>query len=409
MKYDIIIIGAGAAGLAAACEAVQCGKSVAVIERNAYPGKKLNITGKGRCNVTNDCDIETYLSNVPRGSKFLYKAINVFPPKKVIEFFESNGVKTVTERGRRVFPESNKARDITDALVRAAKGVKFIKGRVTDIIAENGKIKRVCVGTDCYECDSVIIATGGASYSATGSTGDGYTFAKKLGHTVIEPTPSLVPMNAEGDVCASCMGLSLKNVKITLLSNKNKKLYTDFGEMLFTHFGVSGPLVISASAHIKSEDFPATLNIDLKPALDEGALDKRIRNDFELYKNKDFSNALNDLLPQSIIPAVIQKSKIPPNKKVNSVTKEERRALVTAIKEFSVVLTSFRPFEEAIITRGGIKLSEVNPSTMMSKLIDGLYFAGEVLDIDCYTGGYNLQAAFATGFLAGREASARTS
>lgn len=399
----VIIIGAGAAGLMAAVTAGRNGHEVILIEKNDRFGKKLAITGKGRCNVTNDSPIDELIKNVPVNGRFLYSAFNTFSSYDTIEFFENAGVKLKTERGNRVFPESDKAQDIVNALVSEMKkyDVKTIKGTVIKIIEKNGCIDGVMLSDGkIINSDRVILATGGVSYPTTGSTGDGYKFARELGHTVTEIRPSLVPLVTGEDFCKEMMGLSLKNVAITLFENGKKK-YTDFGEMLFTHFGVSGPVILSASAHMKKNVDCYSIEIDLKPALDESSLDKRILRDFEKYSKRDFINSLSDLLPQKMIPVIVKLSGIEPHKTVCEITKEERKKLGYLLKHLTINVKAFRPVSEAIITSGGIRISEINPSTMESKIISGLYFAGEIIDVDAYTGGFNLQIAFSTGYLAG--------
>ena len=404
----VIIIGGGAAGLFAAISAAENGADVTLLEKNDRCGKKLRITGKGRCNVTNDCSTEEFLQNVPTNPRFLYSALSVLSTQDVKDFFESEGVPLKTERGRRVFPVSDKAQDIVSALVSAciARGVKIINEKVLSLIISDNTVKGV--STDCGEhlADAVIICTGGRSYTRTGSDGDGYTFAKAAGHTVTPLLPSLVPIVCAGKLCPSLQGLSLKNVSLSITDkNTKKEIYSDFGEMMFTHFGITGPMVLSASAHIpdiSSGRYEAHIN--LKPALDEKTLDARILSDFSKYSNKDLINALDDLLPKKLIPVVVSLSKIDPRKKINSITREERQSLIDVIRDLRLSLTGFRPLEEAIITKGGVSVKEIDPKTMASKKCAGLYFAGEVIDVDAYTGGFNLQIAFSTGKLAGRSA-----
>lgn len=404
----VIIIGGGAAGLFAAISAAENGADVTLLEKNDRCGKKLRITGKGRCNVTNDCSTEEFLQNVPTNPRFLYSALSVLSTQDVKDFFESEGVPLKTERGRRVFPVSDKAQDIVSALVSAciARGVKIINEKVLSLIISDNTVKGV--STDCGEhlADAVIICTGGRSYTRTGSDGDGYTFAKAAGHTVTPLLPSLVPIVCAGKLCPSLQGLSLKNVSLSITDkNTKKEIYSDFGEMMFTHFGITGPMVLSASAHIpdiSSGRYEAHIN--LKPALDEKTLDARILSDFSKYSNKDLINALDDLLPKKLVPVVVSLSKIDPRKKINSITREERQSLIDVIRDLRLSLTGFRPLEEAIITKGGVSVKEIDPKTMASKKCAGLYFAGEVIDVDAYTGGFNLQIAFSTGKLAGRSA-----
>lgn len=399
----IIIIGGGAAGMMAAIAAAD-NAAVTVIERNQKLGMKLNITGKGRCNLTNNCDVRTLTENVPTNPKFLYKAFSAFPPSAIMEFFESNGLPLKTERGRRVFPQSDSAFDVTDTLrkVLREKNVRIMRGKVTGILVENGVCNGVVVdGKQSLYADRVIVAAGGASYPRTGSDGSAYKLCRDIGHTVTSLKPSLVPLTSSDKFCAKLMGLALKNVSVSFFKGE-KLVFSDFGEMLFTHFGVSGPIILSASAYVKS--FPARMTIDLKPALDDKTLDNRIVADFSSEKNRIFANSLGGLLPRALIPVIIERSKIDPKKQVNSVTREERKTLVNLIHNFEIELNGTRPLDEAIITSGGISVKEINPSTMESKLIKGLYFAGEIIDVDAYTGGYNLTIAFATGHLAGTSA-----
>lgn len=407
---DVAVIGAGPAGLMAAYSAAMFGASVTVFEKNNRSGRKLRITGKGRCNVTNNCTVQEFMENVPKNSKFLYSAANKLTPSDVMEFFEGLGVPLKTERGRRVFPESDSAHDIANALERAVcdMGVKIkYNSAVTDILSEdteNGKkITGIRIGGNDFFAKAVIVATGGASYPGTGSTGDGYRFAEKMGIEVTEPVPSLIPVITAEDT-ADMSGLSLKNVTLTVKDKKGKAVFSELGEMLFTHFGLSGPLVLSASAHMRDGAGEYTLHIDMKPALDEKTLDQRLVSDLTKYSVKDFANSLGDLLPRVLIPEVIYRSGIDPHKKSCNVTKEERRNLCAIIKNISYTPTAFRPIDEAIITRGGIAVKGIAPGTMESKSVRGLYFAGEIIDVDAYTGGYNLQIAFSTGKLAGEAA-----
>ena len=401
MKYDVIVIGGGPAGMFAAITAAQRGVKVLLLEANGRLGKKLLITGKGRCNVTNDCTADEVLRNVPRNGRFLYSAMDAFPPQSCIRFFEDNGCRLKTERGNRVFPESDKSTSILECLQNQLKktGVTVQTGKVTNICVNDGKACGVSTSSDHFAADAVILATGGVSYPATGSTGDGYRMAQELGHTIIAAEGSLVPLETAGADCMDMQGLSLRNVAVKLLNAKGKVLYKDFGELLFTHFGVSGPTVLSASAHLKGDG--CKLLIDLKPALDEGKLNDRILRDLEQYKNRTMENALTDLLPRSMIPVVLRKLGIAAELQANSLKKEQRRALVELLKAFPVEITGKRPVAEAIITSGGVKVSEIDPKTMESKLISGLYFVGEIIDCDAYTGGFNLQIAWATAYAAG--------
>ena len=400
MNYDVIVIGGGPAGIFAAITAAQNGMDVLLLEANGRLGKKLLITGKGRCNVTNHCSAEEVLRNVPRNSKFLYSAMNIFPPERIISFFEEHGCPLKTERGNRVFPVSDRSASILDCLTRQLKqtGVAVRAGKVRKILTDDTGVTGVKTDTETFAARRVILATGGVSYPATGSTGDGYAMARTLGHTIVEPEGSLVPLETAGTDCQDMQGLSLRNVAVKLVNGKGKAVYKDFGELLFTHFGVSGPTVLSASAHLKGEG--NRLLIDLKPALDEGKLNERILRDLEMYKNRTMENALTDLLPRSMIPVVLRKLQIPPQLQANALKKEQRRALVELLKAFPVEITGKRPVAEAIITSGGVKVSQIDPKTMASKLVPGLYFAGEIIDCDAYTGGFNLQIAWATAFAA---------
>ncbi len=400
MNYDGIIIGGGPAGMFAAITAAGRGQKVLLLERNDRLGKKLLITGKGRCNVTNDCPPETVLQNTPRNGRFLFSAMAACPPRTVMDFFESHRCPLKTERGERVFPISDRAQSVLECLQREmkARGVHVRQGRVKEILLENGEVSGVSTEKEAFAARWVILATGGLSYPTTGSTGDGYTLAKALGHTVTATEGSLVPLEAEGTDCPDMQGLSLRNVAVRLVNEKNKVLFKDFGELLFTHFGVSGPTVLSASAHMKGA---CRLVIDLKPALEEGKLDARILRDLEMYQNRTMENALTDLLPRSMIPVVLRRCGIDAGMQANSLTKQQRRSLVECLKGFSLNITGKRPVAEAIITSGGIKVSEIDPKTMQSKLVPGLYFAGEIIDCDAYTGGFNLQIAWATAYAAG--------
>lgn len=410
--YELIIIGGGAAGMMAAIAAAENGmpgEKILLLERNEKLGKKIYITGKGRCNLTNACDIEELFDNVPRQSRFLFSAFYSFTNQQVIDFFEESGMKTKIERGNRVFPVSDHASDVIGALKRRIEKHQIrimYHSQVQELLFEQKKLSgvRLCDGTD-YFAPRVLIATGGMSYATTGSTGDGYRFAKSAGHSVTALSPSLVPLTVAEEDVLQLQGLAPKNVSIKIMDGK-KCIYENFGEMLFTHFGVSGPLILSASAVIneKIQKQPLTLLLDWKPALTMEQLDRRILKEFEENKNRQFKNSLSALAPAKFIPVLIERSKIPENKKINEITREERKQLTLLFKQFSVTLTGLRDFREAIITRGGIALKEVNPSTMESKLVKGLYFAGEVLDLDAYTGGFNLQIAWSSGHLAGNSA-----
>ena len=403
-NFDVIVIGAGAAGMLSAAVAAQRGKSVLLLERNDRPGKKLRITGKGRCNLTNDCDISEVLANIPTGGRFLQSVLHAFGPRDVMEFFESLGVPLKTERGGRVFPCSDKASDIVDALVRHMdkSGVTLRRGRAQRVVTEDGKATGVVTQGEVINCGAVILATGGVSYPATGSTGDGYKIAAQLGHTITPQKGSLVPLEAQQEMCSRMQGLALKNVRLSVYDGGKKPIFTDFGELLFTHFGISGPLTLSASAHMR--DFGGKkyhVFIDLKPALDDKKLDLRILRDFEKYSNRDFANALGDLLNRLMIPVFIEQSGIAPHTKVHSISREQRLELVRLFKAFRIDIDRPRPVDEAIITSGGVDLREINPKTMESKLVPGLYFAGEIIDADAYTGGFNLQIAWSTARAAG--------
>ena len=401
-KYDVLIIGGGAAGLFAAVHCGRFGKKTAVIEKNDMYGKKLLITGKGRCNVTNNCDVETVLKNIPTNPRFLYSALNGFTCEDTMNFFEWSGVPLKTERGNRVFPESDKSSDIVSALVRECRDadVEFIKDEAVKLVIENDTVTGVLCKEDTYYSEKLLVATGGKSYPKTGSTGDGYKFAKQAGHTIVEIRPSLVPIVTKEKEPAEMMGLSLKNVALSVFKGNNAKpIFNEQGEMLFTHFGVSGPLVLSASSHIRDvNDGEYKISIDLKPALDEETLDKRVLRDFTEAKNRDFQNSLGKLLPSKMIPVIVKLSGIDGTKKVNEITREERQGLVRLIKNLTFTILKFRPVDEAIITSGGVSTKEINPKTMESKIIKNLHFAGEVIDCDAYTGGFNLQIAFSTAY-----------
>ena len=405
MNYDVIIIGGGASGLMCAGTASQRGKNVLIIEKNQRPARKVMITGKGRCNVTNNCDPQEFLKNVPTNPKFLYSAIYSFTPADTISLFESLGVLLKTERGNRVFPISDKAVDIVDALAKYAESANFICNEVKNLLTDNNRvIGVVCADGKEYFAQSVVIATGGYSYQLTGSTGDGYALADSVGHKIEPCTASLVPIESNDSFCSDMSGLSLKNVTLSVYKvGQQKPIYSELGEMLFTHFGISGPLVLSASSHFKfnsNEKYFAS--IDLKPALSIEKLDARILRDFEEFKNKEIKNALVKLVPSTMILHIIKKADISPDCKTHSITREQRKRLCETIKNFTVSLERFRPINEAIITSGGVCVKEINPKTMQSKIMNGLFFAGEVIDVDAYTGGFNLQIAFSTGYLAGK-------
>lgn len=402
METDVIIIGGGAAGAMAGVLCSQRGRKTIIFEPNGKIGKKLLITGKGRCNVTNNCTPDELLKNIPRNPRFLYSAFSRFSSADTMELFEGFGVPLKTERGNRVFPVSDKAADIVSALDRNLKknGVRIIKEKVTDIIVVDGVCKGVVAGGKQYFSQSVLLATGGKSYPLTGSDGSGYALAEKTGHTVTPLEPSLVPIVCSEKYCADMMGLSLRNVTLSLYDGK-KKIYSELGEMLFTHFGVSGPLVLSASSHIsKMESGRYKILIDLKPGLSLKQLDARIQRDFSENINRIFGNSLSKLLPAKLVPTAVRLSGIPGETKVNQITREERLAFAQLLKEFPLTVKGFRPIEEAIITSGGINIKEINPKTMESKLVQNLYFAGEIIDTDGYTGGFNLQIAFSTAFCA---------
>lgn len=400
MKFDGIIIGGGPAGMFAAITAAVKGSKVLLLEKNDRLGKKLLITGKGRCNVTNHCTAQEVLQNTPKNGRFLYSSMTAFPPENTIAFFESHGCNLKTERGNRVFPISDRSQSILSCLeneLRAQK-VTIRSEAVQGILTRDNKAYGVRTEKGEYTSEWIILATGGVSYPATGSTGDGYKMAHDLGHTIIPQEGNLVPLEVEGSDCPDMQGLALRNVAVKLVNAKGKTLYKDFGELLFTHFGISGPTVLSASCHLKGEG--CRMVVDLKPALDENKLDDRILRDLELYQNRSMENALTDLLPRSMIPVVLRRLDIEPEMQANSLTKQKRRAMVDLLKNFSLTVTCKRPVAEAIITSGGIKVSEIDPKTMESKLVSGLFFAGEIIDCDAYTGGFNLQIAWATAYAA---------
>lgn len=405
---DIAVVGGGAAGLVAAIHAARLGATVTVFEKMDHPARKLRITGKGRCNVTNHCTRDEFFANITGNARFLYSAWDRFSSEDTEAFFEELGVPLKVERGNRVFPVSDKATDVVDALVRECRacGVHIRHATVVGLQIADGSATGVLLPTGAESFDAVIVATGGLSYPRTGSTGDGLRFAREAGLAVTPTVPSLVPLVEEGRFCASVQGLSLRNVRLTAYDTaKGKSVFSDFGEMLFTHYGLSGPLVLSASAHLKDmEAGRYELRIDLKPALDEKTLDARLLADFAKYQNRDFLNALSDLLPQKLIAPLVARSGIDPRKKVNAITKEERARLLALLKALPIQIRGFRPIDEAIVTKGGVALSEIAPGTMGAKRVKNLYFAGEVLDLDAYTGGFNLQIAFSTAVLAGESA-----
>lgn len=409
MKTSLLVVGGGASGLTAAGFASREGVKTTVLERRERPARKLLLTGKGRCNLTNDCpSLQKLVENVPRNGKFLYGAFSRFMPADVMKFFEGEGVKLKTERGGRVFPVSDSAADIADALVKfAGRGAKIVRGRAARLLFDGSSVSGVETESgDVVKAEKIIIATGGLSYPNSGSTGDGYKLARSAGHAVIKPVPSLVPLELCEGFCADLAGLSLRNTAIRVVdSESGKTVYTDFGEMLFTPFGASGPMILSASAHMRDmKKGKYKIFIDLKPALSLEKLDARILRDFSENPNKNFINALDSLLPKKLVPVVAKLGGLKASLKVNQITRESRLKLARLLKEFAVVVSDFRPIEEAIITSGGVDVSEINPKTMESKLAKGLYFAGEVIDADAYTGGFNLQIAFSTGRLAGLSA-----
>lgn len=411
---NVVVIGGGPAGMLASISSAQEGNKVILLEKNNILGKKILITGKGRCNITSSLEISDFINNVPGNGRFLYSAFENFNNTDIIELLKKEGVNVKEERGNRIFPVSDRAEDVRFALEKATRdaGVQVkLNTKVTGIEVENGSVKKVNFEGGSVCTDKVILATGGKSYPLTGSTGDGYKIAEKVGHTIKNVRGSLVPLIAEKSVCSKMQGLSLRNVGIVLYDiEKDKKIYSDFGEMLFTHFGVSGPTILSGSAHLlrykeidkKIADKKIILKIDLKPALSFEQLDARVLRDFTEVKNKQFKNSLDKLLPRKMIDVIIDKSKINPEKHVNEITREERLNLVKLLKDFEVRIDGFRPVEEAIVTAGGVNVKEINPKTMESKLVSGLYFAGEIIDVDAYTGGFNLQIAYSTGFTSGK-------
>lgn len=403
--YDVIVIGGGAAGMMAAGVAAQNGYQTLLVEKNTRLGRKLIITGKGRCNITNDCDVDQVIASVPSNGRFLYSAVSKFPPQDVIRFFEDLGVPVKTERGNRVFPQSDCSYDVVDAMGRFVReqGAKILTGTVSRLLFQDGAVSGAELedGRQIW-ADHVIVCCGGMSYPGTGSTGDGYRLAQQAGHTVTPLRPSLVPLTAYGRECAAMQGLSLKNVAIQVYDTKKQHMiYEDFGEMLFTHFGLTGPIILSASSHMRDMG-PGRyeIHLDVKPALTPEQMNARLQRDFEKNQNKDFINSLSELLPRKMIPVMVEKSGIAPDTKCNQITRQARQAFGRLLKDFRIVVKGFRPIEEAIITSGGVCTKEVSPKTMGSKLVPGLSFAGEVLDVDAYTGGFNLQIAFSTGRLA---------
>ena len=417
----VIVIGGGPAGMMAAITSAENGNKVNLIEKMPSLGRKLCITGKGRCNITSSLEMEDFIKNTPGNGMFLYSAFNNYTNQDIISFLENQGLKVKEERGNRIFPVTDTARDVLNCFIKRLNELNvkiMLNTKVTEIVTENTdtnskKVVGVKTENEVIKADKVIIATGGKSYPTTGSTGDGYSFAKALGHTIKDVKPSLVPLESYDKECVKeLQGLSLKNVEINIIDEtKGKTIYNDFGEMLFTHFGVSGPTILSGSAHLVRyknidgllKDKKIALTIDFKPALTEEKLDSRILRDFEELKNKQFKNSLDKLLPKKLIPVIIQRTGINENKKVNEITKEERRKIIKELKSFKIHIKGFRPIEEAIITSGGINIKEINPKTMESKIVNGLYFAGEVIDVDSYTGGFNLQIAYSTGYTAGKE------
>ncbi len=404
-EADAVVIGGGAAGMMAAVTAAERGRRIILLEHESFCGKKLRITGKGRCNVCNNCpDIRAFLKHVPQNPKFLYASLSRFGPSETMAFFTESGVPLKTERGNRVFPVSDRAHDVANALEKRMRraGVRLLIAEAREILADGGRVQGVRTAEGDILCENVLLATGGMSYPGTGSRGAGYAIARQLGHRVTPLRPSLVPLECAEKDCGAMQGFSLKNVTLTVKDSQNKALFSELGEMLFTHFGVSGPLVLSASAHMRAfGQEPYRLEIDLKPGLDADKLDARLLRDFEKYKNREFQNALGDLAGRAMIPVLVQRSGIPPETRVHSITREQRKELIRLLKAFSLTVTGPRGLEEAIVTSGGVDVSEVDPRSMESKRIHGLYFAGEILDVDAYTGGFNLQIAWSTGHLAG--------
>lgn len=402
LSADAVVIGGGAAGMMCSLVAAQRGLDVILLEPNKTLGRKLRITGKGRCNVTNNCDIKDFLTNIPGDGRFLYSALNRLSPRETMQFFESLGLPLKTERGNRVFPVSDNANDVAGTLARNLErsGVRHIRESAKHIITENGEVTGVKTDSGVISCRAAVICTGGLSYPLTGSTGAGYKMARELGHSIAPCRPSLVPLESDDEYCAQMQGFSLKNVTLSAYEN-DKLIFRELGEMLFTHFGVSGPLVLSASSHMRNfGSAKYRLSIDLKPALDEKKLDARLLRDFEKYANRDFANSLCDLAGKTMIPVLVELSGIPAEEKVNSITRQQRHYLLRLFKEFPISISGPRPIDEAIVTSGGVLTKEINPRTMESKLVSGLYFAGEVMDIDAYTGGFNLQIAWSTAYVA---------
>ena len=414
----VVVIGGGPAGMMSAIMAKEAGNEVILIEKMKSLGRKLLITGKGRCNITSSLPMEEFIKNTPGNGKFLYSAFNNFSNKDIIKFLNKEGLEVKEERGNRIFPVTDKSQDVLDCFIKKLKKDKVeihYNEKVEEILYDKKEDEKIVIGVRTskgeIKADKVILATGGKSYPLTGSTGDGYCLAQKLGHTITNLKPSLVPIEIfEKSICKNLQGLSLRNVSIKIIDNENKKeIYSDFGEMLFTHFGVSGPIILSSSAHLvryknideKFKNKNIKIIVDFKPALSEEKLEARILRDFKEFKNKQFKNSLDKLLPQKLIPVIIKLSNINENKKVNEITKEERKQLVILLKNFTLTLEKLRPIEEAIITSGGINIKEINPKTMESKLVKNLYFAGEIIDVDSYTGGFNLQIAYSTGYVAG--------
>lgn len=402
LSADAVVIGGGAAGMMCSLIAARRGLDVILLEPNKMLGRKLRITGKGRCNVTNNCDIKEFLTNIPGDGRFLYSALNRLSPRDTMQFFESLGLPLKTERGNRVFPVSDNANDVAGTLARNLErsGVRHIRESANHIIAENGEVTGVKTDSGVISCRAAVICTGGLSYPLTGSAGAGYKMARELGHSIAPCRPSLVPLESDDEYCAQMQGFSLKNVTLSAYEN-DKLIFRELGEMLFTHFGVSGPLVLSASSHMRNfGSAKYRLSIDLKPALDEKKLDARLLRDFEKYANRDFANSLCDLAGKTMIPVLVELSGIPAEEKVNSITRQQRHDLLRLFKEFPVLISRPRPIDEAIVTSGGVLTKEINPRTMESKLVSGLYFAGEVMDVDAYTGGFNLQIAWSTAYVA---------